>query len=207
LVLAVCFNLQLLLHKTMDHQHKEVIRAQDELLVGNVIVYPTDTVWGIGCDATNSAAVKKVFKVKNRPEDKSFIVLVSDLDMLQKYVQTLPSGFENQLQNQERPTTFVFPACVNIAPELIREDGSVAIRVVQHDDFLRHLIQQLDRPIVSTSANISGETTGGSYADIPEAILNNVDYVVNWRQEETITAQPSRIIKLNADGTTEVLRD
>ena len=190
----------------MSKEIKEIQRVVDELLVGNVILYPTDTVWGIGCDAENAAAVKKVFQVKERPEDKPFILLVSDVEMLKRYVKNLPENFENQLQNQDRPTTFIFPETQNLPKEVLANDGSVAIRI-PNDEFCLRMIRQFERAIVSTSANVSGEQTSGSYSGIPDTIKQKVHYVVTHRQEEEITAQPSRIVQLQPDGSLKVIRE
>ena len=190
----------------MSKEIKEIQRVVDELLVGNVILYPTDTVWGIGCDAENVAAVKKVFQVKERPEDKPFILLVSDVEMLKRYVKNLPSTFENQLQNQDRPTTYIFSETQNLPKEVLANDGSVAIRI-PNDEFCLRMIRQFERAIVSTSANISGEQTSGSFSGIPDSIKQKVHYVVVHRQEEEITTQPSRIVQLQPDGSLKVIRE
>ena len=190
----------------MSKEIKEIQRVVDELLVGNVILYPTDTVWGIGCDAENAAAVKKVFQVKERPEDKPFILLVSDVEMLKRYVKNLPENFENQLQNQDRATTCIFSETQNLPKEVLANGGSVAIRI-PNDEFCHRLTRQFERAIVSTSANVSGEQTSGSFSGIPDSIKQKVDYVVTWRQEEEITAQPSRIVQLQPDGSLKVIRE
>ncbi|WP_161890823.1 L-threonylcarbamoyladenylate synthase [Pontibacter russatus] len=180
--------------------------AEEELLLGNVILYPTDTVWGIGCDAENVAAVQKIVKLKEREASKAMILLVADQQMLLHYVQAEPADFEQLVEMQERPTTYVFPNPKNLPKEVLAEDGTVAIRVTA-DPFCHRLIRQLGRPIVSTSANISGAPTPRSFADVSEEIKARVDYVVPWRREETMDAKPSRIIKINPDGSREVLRD
>jgi L-threonylcarbamoyladenylate synthase len=190
----------------MNKEIKEIQRVVDELLVGNVILYPTDTVWGIGCDAENAAAVKKVFQVKERPEDKPFILLVSDVEMLKRYVKNLPEDFERHLQNQDRPTTFIFSETQNLPSEVLANDGSVAIRI-PNDEFCHRLTRQFERAIVSTSANMSGEQTSGSFSGIPDTIKQKVDYVVIHRQEEEISAQPSRIVQIQPDGSLKVIRE
>ncbi|CAN5916054.1 L-threonylcarbamoyladenylate synthase [soil metagenome] len=185
---------------------KEIERTVDELLRGNTILYPTDTIWGIGCDAENAAAVRKVYAIKERPRDQSFIILVSDANMLKHYVKEIPDGFFNFRSGQDRPTTYVFKEARNLPEDLVRSDGSVGIRVVQ-DDFCQELIQRFGRAIVSTSANISGGETTASFKEIPQAILEKVDYVVNWRQEEDIAEKPSRIVKWQPNGNVKVIRD
>ncbi len=176
------------------------------MLLGNVILYPTDTVWGIGCDAGNTAAVKKIVKIKERDPSKAMILLVADQQMLLHYIQSLPADFEQLAERQDRPTTYVFSNPRNLPKEVLANDGTVAIRVTK-DEFCHRLIRQISSPLVSTSANISGEPAPKSFADVSEEIKQRVDYVVNWRREETMNAQPSRIVKINPDGTQEVLRD
>ncbi|MCJ8164902.1 L-threonylcarbamoyladenylate synthase [Pontibacter sp. E15-1] len=180
--------------------------AEEEVLLGNVILYPTDTVWGIGCDAENIAAVQKIVKLKERNPSKAMILLVADQQMLLHYVQALPADFEHVAEEQERPTTYVFSNPKNLPKELLAEDGTVAIRVTK-DPFCHRLIRQISRPLVSTSANISGEPAPKSFADVSEEIKTRVDYIVNWRQEDAMDAQPSRIVKINPDGGQQVLRD
>ncbi|MDX5418365.1 MAG: threonylcarbamoyl-AMP synthase [Hymenobacteraceae bacterium] len=185
---------------------KEVQAAEEELLIGNVILYPTDTVWGIGCDAENADAVKKIFKIKERDESKSMILLMADMDMLRHYVQEVPEVLERLVQEQERPTTYVLPGAQNLPKEVISADGTIAVRIPS-DEFCHRLCRQINRAIVSTSANLSGEATAASFSDVSEEIKQRVDHVVGWRQEEKIESKPSRIIKIEADGTQHVLRD
>lgn len=176
------------------------------MLVGNVILYPTDTVWGIGCDAENAQAVQKIFKIKEREESKSMILLVADKQMLLRYVKQLPENFDEVVAKQERPTTYVLSEPQNLPKEIIAEDGSVAIRITD-DEFCHRLIRHSGRPLVSTSANISGEPSPKTFADVSEAIKERVDFVVNWRRDDDMASQPSRIIKLSPDGEQTVLRD
>ncbi|PRY12692.1 L-threonylcarbamoyladenylate synthase [Pontibacter ummariensis] len=185
---------------------KEVQAAEEELLVGNVILYPTDTVWGIGCDAENTAAVRKIFKIKEREESKAMILLVADQQMLLHYVRKLPADFEQLAKQQERPTTYVFSEPQNLPKELLAEDGTVAIRIAQ-DEFCHRLIRQIGRPIVSTSANVSGEPSPKTFADVSNIIKERVDFVVRWRQGDPMDSKPSRIVKINPDGSQQVLRD
>ena len=190
----------------MENLLNEIEQAEDELLLGNIILYPTDTVWGLGCDAENAEAVKKIYRIKEREESKSMIVLVADVEMLHHYVEDVPAAFERLAASQQRPTTFVFSGAKNLPTELIASDGSVAIRIAQ-DDFCHRLILQLCRPLVSTSANISGEPAPAVFSDISEEIKNRVDYVVRLRQDETTAARPSRIIKIEPNGEQRVLRE
>lgn len=186
---------------------KEIQAAEEEVLLGNVILYPTDTVWGIGCDAENAEAVRKIFKIKEREESKSMILLVADHNMLRNYVEELPEDFEEIVKQQERPTTYVFSNPKNLPQEVLASDGSVAIRVVEGDEFCHRLIRQVARPIVSTSANISGESAPKTFAEISEVLKKRVDFVVNWRQDEDMASNPSRIVKIEPDGSQRILRD
>ncbi|GAB3197395.1 L-threonylcarbamoyladenylate synthase [Pontibacter aydingkolensis] len=190
----------------MSQLVKEIQAAEEEVILGNVILYPTDTVWGIGCDAENAEAVKKIYKIKEREESKSMILLVADLDMLKHYVEKVPADLEKLIEEQERPTTYVLSGATNLPKEVQSEDGSIAVRITK-DEFSHRLVRQIGRPLVSTSANISGEGTAASFKDISEKIKDRVDHVVRWRQEEEIEAKPSRIVKIEPDGTQKVLRD
>lgn len=185
---------------------KEIQAAEEELILGNVILYPTDTVWGIGCDAENADAVKKIFKIKEREESKSMILLMADFDMLKRYVTEVPAELEKLLQEQERPTTFVLSGAQNLPREVIAEDGSIAVRITK-DEFSHRLVRQVGRPIVSTSANVSGEPAPASFKDVSDKIKERVDYVTRWRQDESVEARPSRIIKVEPNGAQRVLRE
>lgn len=167
-------------------------------------LYPTDTVWGIGCDATNEIAVSKIFKIKNRVESKSLIILVDSIQMLQEYVEFVPSSAIKILKESTRPTTIVYKNPKGLAKNVVASDNTVAIRIVKHD-FCEKLINELGRPIVSTSANVSGEPTPTSFSEISQVILDSVDYVVN-SQQDSKTGISSRILKINTDGSIEVIR-
>ena len=160
---------------------------------GKVILYPTDTVWGIGCDASNFKAVSKIYKIKKREESKSLIVLVSSLNMLKKYVQ-VPKKALQILQNTEKPTTIIYKNPKGFAKNTIAEDNSIAIRIVQ-DDFCRKLIKRFGKPIVSTSANVSGDSTPKSFQEISKPILDGVDYIVNLHQD-SVSNKSSTILKI-----------
>lgn len=185
---------------------REVQAAEEELLMGNVILYPTDTVWGIGCDALDVKAVKKIFKIKERDTSKAMIILVADAKMAAEYVEVMPESFEKLLEKQEQPTTYIFPKAKNLPKELTGEDGSIALRIV-NDEFCHKLIRQIDHPVVSTSANLSGGPSPASFSEIDEEIKKRVDYVVRWRQEEEEPSKPSRIIKVLENGKTETIRE
>jgi len=172
---------------------------------GKLILYPTDTVWGIGCDATNEEAVKKIFNIKQRNESKSLIILVDSLEMLKQYVDELPDIMLEILEKFHKPTTVIYKNPKGLAKNLIANDNTVAIRIVQ-DKFCKELIHQLRKPIVSTSANISGKPTPKFFKEIEPSILDAVDYVVNLRQNE-ITNSPSAIVKIDDNGELRFIRE
>lgn len=182
----------------MDHDLEKCLHYLQE---GGIILYPTDTVWGIGCDATDAEAVERIFALKKRAEEKTMIVLMNE-DMLQAYVgiDILPLPAQ-----AERPVTIVFPNARGLAKNVIAGDGSIAIRVPD-DLFCNQLIRMYNRPIVSTSANFSGTATPRIFDEISEEIKNGVDYVVRHRQHETEPSAPSMIYKIEADGSYTLLR-
>lgn len=171
---------------------------------GGLILYPTDTVWGIGCDATNAEAVEKVFKLKQRSDDKSLICLVSDFKMLNEFIEDVPEVAYDILKYAAKPTTIIYDDPIRIAENIIAKDNTLAIRVVK-DDFCKTLIRKFRKPIVSTSANISGRPTPRTYSEIDPLILEGVDYVVNLHRDKK-TGKPSAIIKLGNDGSVKVIR-
>ncbi|MBC5994627.1 L-threonylcarbamoyladenylate synthase [Pontibacter cellulosilyticus] len=190
----------------MSQLVKEIQAAEEEVILGNVILYPTDTVWGIGCDAENAEAVRKIFKIKEREESKTMILLMADLDMLKHYVEKVPEDLEKLIEEQERPTTYVLLGATNLPQEVIAEDGSIAVRITK-DEFSHRLVRQIGRPLVSTSANISGENTAESFKDISDKIKERVDHVVRWQQDEEVNTKPSRIVKVEPSGKQTVIRD
>jgi L-threonylcarbamoyladenylate synthase len=169
-----------------------------------IILYPTDTIWGIGCDATNARAVEKIYKLKHRDDNKSMIMLVSDQKQLSDYADVSPELLE-YLSTTSKPTTVIYQNGKNIADNLMGSDGTIAIRVVK-DAFCRELISRFKKPIVSTSANISGQPFPQVYEDIDPAIKNGVDYIVQHRRRDLSPSQPSSIIKLTAEGKIEMIR-
>ena len=171
---------------------------------GGLILYPTDTVWGIGCDATNPEAVDKVFKLKQRSDEKSLICLVHDFRMLNEYVENVPEVAYDILKFAKKPTTIIYDDPIRVAENIIAADNSLAIRVTK-DEFCKKIIQRFRKPLVSTSANISGEKTPQSYSEIDPLILEGVDYVVNLHHEKK-SGKPSSIIKLKNDGSVKVIR-
>ncbi|MDN3665390.1 L-threonylcarbamoyladenylate synthase [Algibacter miyuki] len=182
----------------------EINKAIDVLKKGGLILYPTDTVWGIGCDATNEDAVKKIYQLKQREDSKALICLVTDDRMLKKYVKHIPEAALNIIDITDKPTTIIYDDAQNLAKNLIAEDGSIAIRIPD-DDFCYDLSRRLNGAVVSTSANISGFPTPKSFKEIAPEVLKGVDYVVNL-QREKICNQPSTIIKLSNSGIVKVIR-
>jgi L-threonylcarbamoyladenylate synthase len=177
-----------------DFFDSEVEGALAVLRSGGTILYPTDTVWGLGCDATNKEAVQKIYRLKKRQDNKTMIVLMADERELMQYVAAPDLSVFDFIQQQTRPTTVIYEGALGLADNLVANDGSIAIRIVQ-DDFCRHLIKRLRKPIVSTSANISGAITPKTFSEISEEIKTGVDYVVRWRQDDEQTSQPSQILR------------
>ena len=183
----------------------DIIKCLEVLKNGGTILYPTDTVWGIGCDATNAEAVKKVYELKQRDDRKSMIILVGDEKDILKHVAAPDLAVFDFLEKQTKPTTVIFDGAVGLPGNLIAEDGSIAIRIVK-EDFCRHLVKRFRKPIVSTSANISGRETPKLFSQIDPQIKKAVDHVVAWRQNDETIALPSQIIKWNRDGSFDVIR-
>ena len=183
----------------------EVETALQALRNGDVILYPTDTIWGLGCDATAEAAVRKIYSIKQRDDSKSLIILVADERDILQYVSAPDLAVFDFIEAQTRPTTVIFDGAINLPDALIAEDGSIAIRIVQ-DEFCRHLIRRLRKPIVSTSANISGQPSPRFYDEISEAIKAQVDHIVQWRQEDKTPSLPSQIIRWKGNGEFDYIR-
>ena len=183
----------------------EINKALEVIKNGGVILYPTDTIWGLGCDATNAAAVDKLLKIKNRPAEKSLIVLLDVDSKLQSYVKEIPEEAYDLIEYAENPLTIIFSDAKNLAANVINADGSVGIRIVKHD-FCTPLIQRFRKPIVSTSANLSGKPSPKFFDDIDPEILDAVDYVVDFEQENRNIKKPSTIMKLTPSGQFEFIR-
>jgi L-threonylcarbamoyladenylate synthase len=183
----------------------EVEAALNVLRQGGVILYPTDTIWGIGCDATNEKAIQKIYSIKKREDSKSMIILVAEERDILQHVAAPDLGVFDFVEEQTRPTTIIFEHAIGLPDNLIANDGSIAIRIVR-DEFCRHLIKRLRKPIVSTSANMSRERSPQNFAAIQNEVRLAVDHIVRWRQDDTTTAQPSQIIKWNSDGSYTVIR-
>jgi len=183
----------------------ELNNCLEVLNEGGLILYPTDTVWGIGCDATDEAAVQKVYELKQREDSKALICLVANDVMLERHVEHVPDIAYDLIDLSTKPTTIIYDRPKGIAKNLVAQDNTLAIRVAS-DKFCRYLINTFKKPIVSTSANISGRPTPKTFLEIEDVILKGVDYVVNLEPEK-IGNSPSSIIKLSNDGTVKVIRE
>lgn len=184
---------------------EEISKALEVLKTGGIILYPTDTVWGLGCDATNETAVAKINTIKGRAADKSLIILLDTDNKLQSYVTEIPDVAYQLIEYADKPMTIVFSGAKNLAKNVINKDGSVGIRIVKHD-FCEQLIQRFRKPIVSTSANVSGQPSPQYFDQISQEIIAAVDYVVDLEQESQTPKQPSTIIKLGPSGQFELIR-
>ena len=173
---------------------------------GGVILYPTDTIWGIGCDATNEEAVRRVYQIKQRSDSKAMLVLVDSPVKVDFYVQDVPEVAWDLIEVADKPLTIIYSGARNLASNLIAEDGSVGIRVT-NEEFSKRLCQQFRKAIVSTSANISGQPSPANYSVITEELKSMVDYVVGYRQEEMGHPKPSSIIKLDKGGVIKIIRE
>ncbi len=183
----------------------DIVKALEVLQQGGVILYPTDTIWGLGCDATNAEAVKKIYEIKRREDSKSMLVLMENINFLERYVEEVPEVAYDLIEFSEKPMTIIYPGAKSLASNLIAEDGSIGIRV-SGEAFTQRLIQRFKKPIVSTSANISGETSPVNFYEIHQEIKESVDYVVGYRQDDTGSANPSSIVKLGVGGEIKILR-
>lgn len=185
---------------------EDITKALDVLYNGGLILYPTDTVWGIGCDATNENAVKKVYELKKRSDNKALITLVDTAVKLDFYVQEMPDIAWDLIEMSDKPLTIIYDGARNLAKNLIGEDGSIAMRVTS-EKFSNELCKRFRKAIVSTSANISGQPTPSFFDDISDEIKNGVDYIVNYRQEDKQKVKPSSIIKLGKSGEIKIIRE
>lgn len=186
-------------------REEDIKKAVEVMRQGGVILYPTDTIWGIGCDATNEEAVKKVYEIKRRADSKAMICLVDTPDRVQRYVREIPAVAWDLMELAEKPLTIIFDGAKNLAPNLLAEDGSVGIRVTR-EEVSNQLCYRFQKPVVSTSANISGEPSAACFAEISDEIKNAVDYIMQSRQKETRKCQSSSIIKLGVDGEVQIIR-
>lgn len=184
---------------------EDIKKAVEVMRRGGVILYPTDTIWGIGCDATNEDAVRRVYEIKKRADSKALICLVDTPDRVQRYVKEVPDVAWDLMDLSETPLTIIFEGAKNLAPNLLAEDGSVGIRVTR-EEFSRQLCYRFQKAVVSTSANISGEPSAACFDEISEEIKNAVDYIVENRRREKKPGRASSIIKLGVGGEIEIIR-
>ena len=189
----------------MNHQD-EIIKTVEVLRAGGVILYPTDTIWGLGCDATNEEAVKRIFDIKKRADTKAMLVLVDNAARIQAYVDEVPEMAWDLIELSEKPLTIIYPEAKNLAKNLIAEDKSIGIRVTK-ESFSKTLCERFRKPIVSTSANVSGEPSPANFNQISDEIKMAVDYVVDFRQNETNAPKPSSIIKLGKGNLIQIIRE
>lgn len=185
---------------------EDIRKACEVLQRGGVILYPTDTVWGIGCDATNEEAVKRVYAIKQRVDSKAMLVLVDSDVKVDYYVQDVPEVAWDLIEYATKPLTIIYDGARNLAPNLLAEDGSVGIRVTS-EEFSKQLCSRFRKAIVSTSANISGQPSPACFSEIQDEIKNSVDYIVGYRQDEPAGAKPSSILKLGKGGVVKIIRE
>ncbi|MDR1673244.1 MAG: threonylcarbamoyl-AMP synthase [Bacteroidales bacterium] len=183
----------------------DIIQAVNVLRNGGIILYPTDTVWGIGCDATWAASIERVYGIKQRPAKQSLLVLAADMDMLQRYVRNIPDVALQLLEYADKPMSIIYPSAQNLPFNLVADDGSIGIRL-PHDSFCLDLLREFGKPVVSTSANISGTSTPSVFEKIDNEIKNAVDYVVQWRQNDIHPASASSVVKVEDDNTFRIVR-
>jgi L-threonylcarbamoyladenylate synthase len=184
---------------------EDVKAALAVLQKGGVILYPTDTIWGLGCDAGNEDAVRRIYNIKNRIDSKSMLVLMENAALLERYVDEVPEIAYDLIELSDKPLTIIYDGAKNLAKNLIAEDGSIGIRLTT-EAFSSDLIRRFKRPIVSTSANISGKPSPACFDEIDQEIIDAVDYVVNYRQDDTQKAVPSSIMKLGRGGEVKIIR-
>lgn len=191
--------------KNREQQENDIVQCLKTLSAGGLILYPTDTVWGIGCDATNAEAVKRVYQLKQRDDSKALIVLIDSADHLDHYVVDVPMIARELIDVAVKPLTIIYEGAYNLAKNVLGDEDSVGIRI-PNDEFCHRLCERYGKPIVSTSANVSGKPTARTFADIDPAIVDGVDYAVEYRRGEKTPHQPSNIILLSRDGTFKIIR-
>lgn len=183
----------------------DIKKACEVLKKGGIILYPTDTIWGIGCDATNEEAVRRIYALKQRDDSKSMLVLMDNPAKLQTYVKEVPDIAWDLIELTDKPLTIIYDGAKNLATNLIAEDGSIGIRITA-EAFSMELCRQFRKPIVSTSANISGEPSPATFPQIGQAVRDGVDFIATYRQKEQGKTQPSAIVKLERDGSIKIIR-
>ncbi|WP_286853745.1 MULTISPECIES: L-threonylcarbamoyladenylate synthase [unclassified Proteiniphilum] len=190
---------------TGNNMQDDIKKACDVLMKGGIILYPTDTIWGIGCDATNEDSVKRIYKLKQRDDSKSMLILMDNPARLNSYVQEVPDIALDLIELTTNPLTIIYDGAKNLASNLISPDGSIGIRITE-EAFSRELCKQFRKPIVSTSANLSGDPSPTRFSQIKAIIKDGVDYIVTYRQKEQAQSRPSSIVKLSRDGTIQIIR-
>ncbi len=186
--------------------HDDIKKAVEILRLGGVILYPTDTIWGLGCDATNKEAIDRIYRIKQRSDSKSMLVLIDNPSKLAGYIDEVPGIAWDLIEVSEKPLTIIYPGAKNLPANLVASDGSIGIRVT-NEEFSRNLCQRFRMPLVSTSANISGRLAPGNFSEIDPEIIEQVDYVVQYRQDDLSKSAPSGIIKLGVGGEVTVIRE
>ena len=181
-------------------------KACEVLRKGGVILYPTDTIWGLGCDATREDAVKRIYEIKQRSDSKSMLTLVDSTAQLERYVDELPEIAQDLIECSDKPLTIIYSGARNLAPNLIAADGTIGIRVTK-EEFSQQLCRQFGKPIVSTSANFSGEPSPSNFSEINKELFRLIDYVVNYRRDEIQKSKPSSIIRLENNGVIKIIRE
>jgi L-threonylcarbamoyladenylate synthase len=187
---------------TFEEDIKESLNA---LRKGRIILYPTDTIWGLGCDPTSESAVDSIFKLKSREENKSLIILADGISMIERYVKDIPEIIYELIEVSDTPLTIIYPGGKNLAQGVCSDDGSIGIRICK-DEFCSELISRFRKPIVSTSANFSGKSSPGNFNEIEKNLIGKVDYVVKYRQDDRSKNSASPVIKINKDGSIKILR-
>ena len=185
---------------------EDLEKACEIVRKGGIILYPTDTIWGIGCDASNAEAVQRIYDLKQRPDSRSMLVLIDSPEYLPHYVREVPDIAGDLIELSIKPLTIIYSGAQNVAPNLIASDGSLGIRITR-EVFSQQLCRRLKKPLVSTSANISGQPSPANFSEIGKEILQGVDYIVNYRQQETQKSQASSIIQLGEGGIVKVIRE
>lgn len=188
-----------------SQMQEEIEKAVAALKKGGTILYPTDTIWGLGCDATNPRAIRKLHKVKQRSDHKHFIILLEDVSKIASYVKAIPETAWDLYQQIDTPLTIVFPGARNLSKRVIGADKTIGIRIPK-DDFARELVAKFGKPLISTSANISGEAPPMIFRDIVPEILQAVDHVVDYHRDRVNKTKPSTIIRLHENGDFEIIR-
>lgn len=184
---------------------KEILNAIDVIKRGGVILYPTDTIWGLGCDATQAKPVERIFKIKKRPESKGFIILLDHFERLYEYVDNVPDIAADLINSFDKPLTIIYPGGRNLCKKLLHPDGSVAIRIVR-DEFCKSLVSLFGKPLVATSANLSGDATPPIFSKIDPRVIKAVDYVVDLYHDKIDEVKPSTIIKFEEGGDYKIIR-